>query len=425
MATTPLELKLSDNARLVLERRYLANDEAGNLLETPEDLFRRVARNIAEAERAYAGPEEADAVVAEWESRFLALMTSLRFLPNSPTLGNAGRPLQQLSACFVLPVEDSIEGIFETVKETALIHQSGGGTGFGFSRLRPAGDVVRSSGGVASGPVSFMKVFDGATEAIKQGGTRRGANMAILDVRHPDIEAFINVKADMQTLTNFNISVAVDEAFMQAVDSDAEYELINPRTGAVAGVRHARSVFDAIVANAWANGDPGLVFLDRINADNPTPKLGKVEATNPCGEQPLLAYESCNLGSLNLFRFVRTRNENNQTQPDGLIDWDAMADAITVAVRFLDDVIDMNAYPIPEIERMTRLTRKIGLGVMGWADLLFALRIPYDSEEALALAGKLMAFVREHADRASAALAAERGVFPAWEDSTYGPLGAN
>jgi ribonucleoside-diphosphate reductase alpha chain len=423
MATTPLDLKLSANARLVLERRYLAKDEDGNVVETPEDLFRRVARNIAEAERAYAGAEEADAVVAEWESRFLELMTSLRFLPNSPTLGNAGRPLQQLSACFVLPVEDSIEGIFETVKETALIHQSGGGTGFAFSRLRPAGDVVRSSGGVASGPVSFMKVFDGATEAIKQGGTRRGANMAILDVRHPDIEAFIGVKADMQTLTNFNISVAVDQAFMEAVESDSEYELINPRTGSVMGTRRARAVFDAIVANAWANGDPGLVFLDLINAANPTPRLGRIEATNPCGEQPLLPYESCNLGSLNLSRFLRA--DGKQRSHADRIDWDALADTITAAVRFLDNVIDMNAYPIPEIERMTRLTRKIGLGVMGWADLLFAIRIPYDSDEALTLGERVMAFVRKHADRASEALAAERGVFPAWEDSVYGPDGSN
>jgi ribonucleoside-diphosphate reductase alpha chain len=413
-------------------------------------------------------------------------MTSLRFLPNSPTLGNAGRPLQQLSACFVLPIEDSMASIFESVKETALIHQSGGGTGFGFSRLRPAGDIVRSTGGIASGPVSFMRVFDAATEAIKQGGTRRGANMAILDVHHPDIEAFINVKADMVTLTNFNISVAVDEAFMRAVESDAEYDLVNPRTGAVVATRRARDIFDQIVANAWRNGDPGLVFLDRINADNPTPALGRIEATNPCGEQPLLPYESCNLGSLNLARFVKptgyspsprkergpggevsseargesemprglARGTASQSSPSprrergpggevppmpgvstpgaapdpvagsllpAAVDWDALASVIPVAVRFLDDVIDMNSYPVEAIATQTRLTRKIGLGVMGWADLLYQLDIPYDSEAALDLADRLMAFIRAHADAASEALALERGPFPAWPASIYGP----
>ncbi|HXH22757.1 MAG TPA: vitamin B12-dependent ribonucleotide reductase [Dehalococcoidia bacterium] len=426
-------MRLSDNARTVLERRYLAKDESGRVIETPEDLFRRVAANIAQAERQYAPEGKEAEAVARWEQAFLDLMVSLRFLPNSPTLGNAGRPLQQLSACFVLPVEDSIAGIFETVKETALIHQSGGGTGFSFSRLRPAGDVVQSTGGVASGPVSFMKVFDGATEAIKQGGTRRGANMAILDVRHPDIEAFINVKADMVTLTNFNISVAVDEAFMRAVEAGEDYDLVNPRTGQAVGRRNARAIFDQIVANAWANGDPGLVFLDRINKDNPTPKLGRIEATNPCGEQPLLPYESCNLGSINLSKFLRAGRER---APSGLarapveeiaraIDWEALSGTIATAVRFLDDVIDMNAYPIPEIERMTRLTRKIGLGVMGWADLLFMLGVPYDSEAALTLGEKVMGFIREHADAASEALAAERGTFPAWEDSIYGPAGRN
>jgi ribonucleoside-diphosphate reductase alpha chain len=430
--TAGMKLELSENARTVLERRYLAKDESGRVIETPEGLFRRVAANIARAERLYVPKEEAGEAEARWEEAFLALMTSLRFLPNSPTLGNAGRPLQQLAACFVLPVEDSIAGIFETVKETALIHQSGGGTGFAFSRLRPAGDVVQSTGGVASGPVSFMKVFDGATEAIKQGGTRRGANMAILDVRHPDIEAFVDVKADMVTLTNFNISVAVDEAFMRAVQAGEDYDLVNPRTGRAVARRNARAVFDRIVANAWANGDPGLVFLDRINADNPTPELGRIEATNPCGEQPLLPYESCNLGSLDLARFVRSEFEPrsyaggvNAAEAGAALDWDALAETIATAMRFLDDVIDMNAYPIPEIERMTKLTRKVGLGVMGWADLLFTLGLPYDSEEALAFGERVMAFIREHADRASEALAAERGPFPAWEDSTYGPSGKN
>jgi ribonucleoside-diphosphate reductase alpha chain len=421
--TSRSQLPLSDNAIVVLERRYLAKDERGRLVETPEQLFRRVAANIALAERSYAPADRAGAAVAQWEKRFYELMTSLRFLPNSPTLGNAGRPLQQLSACFVLPVDDSMEGIFETVKETALIHQSGGGTGFAFSRLRPAGDIVRSTGGIASGPISFMRVFDAATEAIKQGGTRRGANMAILDVHHPDIEAFVNVKADMQTLTNFNISVGVDEAFMHAVERDEEYELVNPRTGEAVGRRRARAVFEQIVANAWQNGDPGLVFLDRINRDNPTPRLGRIEATNPCGEQPLLPYESCNLGSLNLARFVKKRSGANGGR--GEVDWDAIAEAIPVAVRFLDDVIDMNLYPIEAIERVTKQTRKIGLGVMGWADLLFLLGVPYDSEEALNLADRVMGFIREHADAASAALASERGCFPAWEDSVYGGRGHN
>jgi ribonucleoside-diphosphate reductase alpha chain len=438
-------IDLSANALVVLERRYLAKDVQGNVVETPEELFRRVARNIALAEEQATGNKQQgmgaspassflvpDSVVAQeyWETEFYELMSSLRFLPNSPTLGNAGRPLQQLSACFVLPVEDSMVSIFDAVKQTALIHQSGGGTGFAFSRLRPSGDPVSSSGGVASGPVSFMRVFDSATEAIKQGGTRRGANMAILDARHPDIEEFISLKGDMVSLTNFNISVAVDEHFMRAVESDAEYELVNPRTGEVAGSRRARAIFDQIVANAWRNGDPGLVFLDRINADNPTPALGAMEATNPCGEQPLLPYESCNLGSLNLARFVGNKQQaTSKKGADGSslsaaeVDWDALAEAIPVAVRFLDDVIDMNAYPVAEIAAQTRLTRKIGLGVMGFADMLFQLGVPYDSEEALQLADRLMAFIREHADAASEALAAERGVFPAWEESIYG-LGA-
>jgi ribonucleoside-diphosphate reductase alpha chain len=315
-----------------------------------------------------------------------------------------------------------MEGIFDAIKDTALIHKSGGGTGFAFSRLRPEGDRVSATGGVASGPVSFMKVFDAATEAIKQGGTRRGANMAILDVHHPDIETFINVKSDMTTLTNFNISVGVDESFMRAVEADEEYDLVNPRTRKVVGRRRAKAVFEQIVANAWRNGDPGLVFLDRINDDNPTPQLGAMEATNPCGEQPLLPYESCNLGSLNLSRFIKTPDAGGR-KPE--VDWDALAAVIPVAVRFLDDVIDMNAYPVREIDAQTKLTRKIGLGVMGFADLLFELGIPYDSEEALALADRLMAFIGEHADAASEALAAERGVFPAWEDSAYGPKGEN
>jgi ribonucleoside-diphosphate reductase alpha chain len=397
----------------VLERRYLAKDEHGRVVETPEQLFRRVARNIAQAELPHGDAKHA----AGWEERFYEAMTSLRFLPNSPTLGNAGQPLQQLAACFVLPVEDSMEGIFGAVRNMALIHQSGGGTGFSFSRLRPAGDMVRSTAGLASGPVSFMKVFDAATEAIKQGGTRRGANMAILAVDHPDVEEFIGVKADMVTLTNFNISVAVGEQFMRAVEQNEEYTLVNPRTHRPRGKRRARDIFRQAAENAWCNGDPGLVFIDRVNADNPTPHLGLIEATNPCGEQPLLPYESCNLGSLDLSRFVKAAGKGPLAGLD--VDWDALAATIPVCVRFLDDVIDVNRYPIPEIAEMTRKTRKIGLGVMGWADLLFQLRIPYDSEEALKLGERMMAFIQEKADAASEELARERGVFPAWEESTY------
>jgi len=406
---------LSDNARLVLARRYLAKDDSGQPLETPEGLFRRVALNIAQAEARYnAQNVDNRPPVAEWDAKFLAIMQNLDFLPNSPTLMNAGRDIQQLSACFVLPVEDSIEGIFEAIKETAVIHQSGGGTGFAFSRLRPRGDRVRSTMGVASGPVSFLKVFDAATEAIKQGGTRRGANMGILAVTHPDIEEFISLKSDMRTLTNFNISVAVTEEFMGAVERDEEYALVNPKDGSPAGTTRARHIFDKIIANAWHNGDPGIVFIDRINRDNPTPNLGQIEATNPCGEQPLLPYESCNLGSLNLGRFVRAGDQPR-------VDWERLAEVIPVCARFLDDVIEMNRYPIPEIERATRLTRKIGLGVMGWHDMLFQLGVPYDSEEALALGEELMRFIAEKTNEASLELARERGVFPAWEGSQYDP----
>ncbi|MGD0114674.1 MAG: vitamin B12-dependent ribonucleotide reductase [Dehalococcoidia bacterium] len=403
----PNSIALSDNARVVLERRYLAKDERGRTVETPEQLFRRVAHNIAGAEQAYGGAQQVDF----WEQRFLDVMTSLRFLPNSPTLGNAGQPLQQLAACFVLPVEDSMEGIFGAICNMAVIHKSGGGTGFSFSRLRPAGDMVRSTAGLASGPVSFMKVFDAATEAIKQGGTRRGANMAILNVEHPDVEEFIRVKSDMVTLTNFNISVGVNERFMEAVERDEEFLLVSPRTRKPVGKRRARAVFRLMVENAWQNGDPGLVFIDRVNRDNPTPRLGPIEATNPCGEQPLLPYESCTLGSINLSRFVKEGERE--------VDWEALAATVPVCVRFLDDVIDVNHYPMPEIAAMTLKTRKIGLGVMGWADLLFRLRTPYDSDEALKLGEQMMAFIQEKADAASAELAQARGTFPAWEDSVY------
>jgi ribonucleoside-diphosphate reductase alpha chain len=405
---------LSQNALVVLERRYLAKDSNGIPVETPGQLFRRVVHNIAQAEASY-NTENVDkaAVVAAWEDRFLALLECLDFLPNSPTLMNAGREIQQLSACFVLPVPDSIDGIFEAIRETAIIHQSGGGTGFSFSRLRPRGDRVRSTMGVASGPVSFLKVFDAATEAIKQGGARRGANMGILAVNHPDIEEFIGLKSDMTTLTNFNISVAVTENFMQAVETDASVDLVNPKDGATKGTARARHLFDLIVSNAWTNGDPGIVFIDRINRDNPTPQLGVIEATNPCGEQPLLPYESCNLGSLNLGRFVKTDGEHLR------FDWERMAEVIPQCVRFLDNVIDMNHYPIPEIDRATKSTRKIGLGIMGWHDALMQLRVPYDSEDALALAEEVASFIQAKANDASLALARERGHFPAWEGSRY------
>ena len=403
----PDAIALSDTARLVLDRRYLRRDDSGAIMETPAGMFRRVAQNVAEAEAAHGGN------VAAFTEEAYGYLARLEFLPNSPTLMNAGLGIQQLAACFVLPVEDSLPGIFDALKHTALIHQSGGGTGFAFSRLRPANDLVHSTHGVASGPVSFMHVFDATTEAIKQGGTRRGANMAILTADHPDIETFILAKADRRSLTNFNLSVAVSDAFMEAVESGGDIALVNPRTGAQVGVRSARRLFDLMVEQAWEHGDPGLIFLDRINAANPTPQLGRIESTNPCGEQPLLPYESCTLGSLNLARFVR----------DGDVDWERLGAAVAFAVRFLDNVIDQNHYPAPEIERVTKSTRKIGVGVMGFADLLFALRIPYDREAGVQWADRLMGFIERRANEASAALGGERGGFPAWSGSIFAPDG--
>jgi ribonucleoside-diphosphate reductase alpha chain len=408
MAVKSSQLHLTSNALTVLARRYLKKDELG-VMESPEELFRRVAGNIAQAELLY----DDHGAIRKTEDRFYEMLSRLEFLPNSPTLMNAGRPLQQLAACFVLPVEDSLESIFESVKNTALIHQSGGGTGFSFSRLRPRDDAVQSTGGAASGPVSFMRVFNMATEVIKQGGTRRGANMGILRVDHPDILEFISAKTGNKELSNFNLSVAVNKEFMRAVEADGEYHLVNPHTKLVTRTLKAREVFDRIVEMAWKTGDPGVIFLDRINQDNPTPQLGEMESTNPCGEQPLLPYEPCNLGSINLLRMLK------ETGGQYEIDWGKLEQTVRSSVHFLDNVIDMSQYPLDRIGRMAKGNRKIGLGVMGFADLLIRLRIPYDSEAAIKTGEEIMQFIKTAGWGRSEELARERGVFPNFSGSRY------
>ncbi len=403
------ELSLTPEALKILEKRYLKRDAQGKVIESPEEMFWRVARNVAEADRLYSSSSS----VEETSEAFFKLMATLDFLPNSPCLMNAGRDLQQLAACFVLPIEDSLDSIFETVKQTALIHQSGGGTGFSFSRLRPKDDPVASTGGVASGPISFMRVFNMATEVIKQGGTRRGANMGVLRVDHPDILEFISLKRDSREMENFNLSVGITRAFMEAVEKDEDYPLINPRTKKEVRRLKARRVLDEMVTSAWECGDPGVLFLDRINEANPTPALGEIESTNPCGEVPLLPYEACVLGSINLLHMIKEKNEKVE------FDFEKLKRTIREAVHFLDNVVDMNQYPLPQIRQMSMGNRKVGLGVMGLAHLFIRMGIVYSSQKALEVARGLMSFIQYEAREASAQLAEKRGVFPNFKGSIY------
>lgn len=400
---------ISEHGRIILEHRYLLRNESGVLTETVEGLFGRVAKAISQAELKWSSEVQRQ----HWEQRFFEMMCALDFLPNSPTLMNAGLPSHQLSACFVLPVEDSLSGIFTSLKNAALIHQSGGGTGFNFSQLRPKNDRVSRSAGTASGPVSFMRIFDEATEHVKQGGRRRGANMGILNIDHPDILDFIRVKKDPRMLRNFNISVGMYDAFMQALEKNESWNLIHPNTKHLVHSPSARSIWDALLEAAWETGDPGIVFLDTINASNATPFLGSIDATNPCGEVPLYPYEACNLGSINLSHFLKTDGEQT------FVHWEKLAACISVAIRFLDNVIEVNEYLLPEIQSICLANRKIGLGVMGWAEMLIGLGIPYDSESAVTLASELMQFVNQHARIASQELALERSSFPNWKQSIY------
>jgi ribonucleoside-diphosphate reductase alpha chain len=406
-------MQLSENALQVLEARYLRRDAQGRLCETPDQLFARVACALAQAELLLGNRQQA----ALWEERFYHLLTRLDFLPNSPTLMNAGTPLGQLSACFVLPLEDNLESIFTTLHDMALIQRTGGGTGFSFGRLRPAGDLIASTGGTTPGPMAFLKIFDGATEGIKRGGKRRGANMAVLPVDHPDILLFIDAKASANSLENFNLSVGITDPFMEAVERQECYDLHHPVTSKVVDRLNAQEVFQRIVEAAWATGDPGLIFLDTINREHPLHALGRIEATNPCGEVPLLPYESCNLGSINLAHFVKEEHGIS------LVDWSRLAEVIQEAVRLLDAVLVVNRYPLPQVEVVTLGSRKIGLGVMGFAELLLRLGMPYRNKETLAFAGQLMHFIAQEARRASAVLADERGVFPYWSQSVYAHQG--